>query len=370
MANKRAQPKVAIVHDWLVGGGAERVVEELHKLYPDAPIYTSYCSPQWRAKLDGKVITGFLQHWPFGPLRKFVGILRIWWFGRLDLSGFDVVISSTGNGEAKDITVPKGTTHICYCHSPVRFYWRDYQKYLDQPGFGPFNFLARFGLRLLVGPLRRRDYRAAQKPDYFIANSSFIADQIKQSYGRDASVINPPIDLDRFKLPKSVARSGFITMGRQVQIKHTDLIVDACTQLGLPLTVIGNGPEHADLVRRAGPSVTFPENVSDEAMADHLAGAEAFIFAAEEDFGIAPLEAIACGTPVIAYHGGGALDYVKPGLTGEFFSEQTIDSLVSTLQAFNAGKYDKVKVAAFAKDFSPEHFQAAIQNFVDQHSKN
>src|SRR3982750_2655078 len=125
--------KVAIVHDWLYGGGAERVIYELHKMYPDAPIYTSYCSPEWRQKLDGKVVTGFLQHWPFSRLRKFLPVLRIWWFTRLDFTGYDLVISSSGNGEAKGVRVPKDTMHICYCHTPTHFYWRNYQQYLARP---------------------------------------------------------------------------------------------------------------------------------------------------------------------------------------------------------------------------------------------
>ncbi len=358
--------KVAIVHDWLVGGGAERVVEQLHLLYPDAPIYTSYCSPEWRKKLDGKVITGYLQKWPFNKLRKYVGPLRIWWFGSIDFSGYDLVISSSGNGEAKDINVPSGTKHICYCHSPVRFYWRDYDKYIKQPGFGLFNPVARLGLRLLVKPLRNRDFKAAQKPDYFIANSSFISDQIKQSYGRESTVINPPLDTKRFKGNVTGKRSGLLTMGRQVQIKKTDLIVDACTQLNITLTVIGYGPEHEDLVKRAGPSVNFPKNVGDREMFDYLSGAEGFIFAAEEDFGIAPLEGLASGTPLIAYKGGGALDYVVPGKTGVFFDEQTLPSLCAALKKFDSSKFDNAQISNYAQKFSEENFRNQITKLVRQ----
>lgn len=149
--------KVAIVHDWLVGGGAELVVQEMHRMFPEAPIYTSYCSDEWRQKLDGKVVTGWLQRWPFSKLRKYLPLLRIWWFTHLDLSEYDLVISSSGNGEAKGVRVPSTTTHICYCHTPTHFYWRHYDQYLRHPGFGICNPLARLGLRLLVGPLRRWD---------------------------------------------------------------------------------------------------------------------------------------------------------------------------------------------------------------------
>lgn len=359
--------KVAITHDWLVGGGAERVVEELHKLYPDAPIYTSYCTPEWRKKLDGKVVTGFLQHWPWGTLRKYVGFLRIWWFGHLDFSGYDLVISSTGNGEAKDLNIPDNVKHICYCHAPTHYYWRSYQQYLDKPGFGIMNPLARLGLKLLVGPMRKRDYKAAQKPQYFIANSSYIQKEIKQYYGRESVVINPPVDIERFASPQPAQRTGFITMGRQVAYKRTDLIIDACSQLDLPLTVVGSGPEHADLVHRAGATVTFRTGITDAQMPELLSSADAFIFAAKEDFGVAPVEALAAGTPVIAYKEGGALDYVVPGQTGLFFEEQSVTSLQKTLQTFDKKSFNNQAVAAQAQHFSGQNFRTAFQAFVDEH---
>lgn len=358
--------KVAIVHDWLIGGGAERVVEQLHKLYPEAPIYTSYCSDEWRAKLDGKVVTGFLQHWPFSALRKLVGPLRIWWFGRIDFSGYDLVISSAGNGEAKDINVPKGVKHICYCHAPTHFYWRSYQQYLDKPGFGVLNPVARIGLKLLVGPMRKRDYSAAQKPGCFIANSSFIQKEIEQYYGRDSVVINPPVDVERFASQTQNKRLGFITMGRQVAYKRIDLIVDACTKLDLPLTVIGRGPEHDDLVRRAGPTVTFRTDITDEQMPAMLESAEAFIFAAVEDFGIAPVEAMAAGTPVIAYKDGGAQDYVIPGTTGQFFTEQSVSSLCEALSSFDLNNYSSRLIANKAQDFSSKNFAKNVQAFIEK----
>lgn len=356
--------KVAIVHDWLVGGGAERVVLELHRMYPDAPIYTSYCSPEWRKKLDGKVVTGFLQHWPFSRLRKFIGVLRIWWFGHLDFTGYDLVISSSGNGEAKGIKVPEGTKYICYCHSPTHYYWRHYNHYLAMPGFGVFDPLARLGLKLLVGPLRRWDYKVAQRPDYYIANSSHIKDDIKTFYGRDSVVINPPIDLERFNVPLPKQRTGFMTAGRQPTFKRTDLIVEAANKLGVPLRVIGRGPHHKHLVKIAGPTVSFSTNTSDEEMPHEMAKANAFIFASFEDFGITPVEAQAVGTPVIAYRAGGALDYVKPGKTGEFFDEQTVDSLANAMQSFKPGTYDSEAIRASTQEFSPASFQKKFRAVV------
>lgn len=355
--------KVAIVHDWLVGGGAEKVVLELHRIYPDAPIYTSYSTDEWRKKLNGKVVTGYLQNWPFSKLRKFIPVLRIWWFTRLKLDGYDLVISSTGNGEAKGIRVPEGTKHICYCNSPTHFYWRHYNYYLKQPGFGAFNPLARVGLRLLVGPLRRWDLKASKRPDFFIANSTHIQNDIKKYYGRDSEVIFPPVDTDRFQ-EISTARSGFVTVGRLVPNKRVDIIVQACTQLALPLTVVGRGPDLTRLQQLAGPTITFDTNASDEAVSKYMASAEAFLFASFEDFGITPVEAMVAGTPVIAYKAGGALDYVVPGKTGEFFEEQTTESLSEALQSFNTKVFDSKKIAEHAQHFSVKVFQAAIQTVV------
>lgn len=345
--------KVAIVHDWLYGGGAERVVLELHRMYPDAPIYTSYCTDEWREKLDNKVVTGYLQNWPFSRLRKFLPLLRQYWFSRLNLSGYDLIISSSGNGEAKFARTKNGAKHICYCHTPTHFYWRHLDDYYKNPGFRP-KWLARLGLRLLLKPLRARDYKAAQRVDHFIANSTHIQNDIKRFYGKEASVIHPPVDVERFNSIPSQKRHGFVAIGRLVPAKKTAIAVRACSELGLDLTVAGRGPELEGLKKIAGPSVTFDGNASDEVVANYMACAEAFIFASEEDFGITPVEAMAAGTPVLAYAAGGAMDYVVPGKTGEFFKEQTVASLVGCLKSFDSANYsaDDIKKAAqrFSKD--------------------
>jgi glycosyltransferase involved in cell wall biosynthesis len=359
--------KVAIVHDWLIGGGAERVVHVLHQMYPDAPIYTSYCTDEWRKRLDNKVVTGFLQHRPFPKLRKFVGLLRIWWFSRIDFSGYDLVISSSGNGEAFGVQVPKDTLHITYCHTPTHYYWRHYNQYLRRPGMGVFNPLARLGLRLLVGPLRTWDYRAAQRPDYFIANSTHIQVDIKTYYGRDATVIHPPVDVARFARSQPATHTGFVTAGRQVPAKHTDIIVRACTMLDVPLLVIGKGPEHDHLVALAGPTIIFRTDITDEEMPALLGGSKAFIFASLDDFGIVPIEAMAAGTPVIAYRAGGALDYVTPNRTGAFFNEQTVESLIEALKTFDAKKYSVNTLKDYATTYAPEVFERKMRQFIDTH---
>lgn len=361
--NSKIQPKVVIVHDWLVGGGAEKVVLELHHMYPEAPIYTSYCTPEWREKLDKKVVTGYLQH--FGKQRKFLPLLQYAWFRSLDLKDFNLVIVTTGNGMAKAVRPSKESTYICYCHTPVHYLWRHYETYMRQTGFGVFSPIARLGLKILAGPLRKLDYNAAQRPDYFIGNSTHISQDIKKYYNRDATPLFPPVDTERFTLPGK-DRKGYISVGRLAPMKHNDIAVSACNDLGLPLTIIGGGPDLEKLKKMAGPTVRVLGKVSDKEVERELASASAFLFASYEDFGIAPIEAMAAGLPVIAYKVGGALDYVVPGVTGEFFAEQTIESLKTALKTFNPNKYDEKTIRHHAENFSNSNFRQNITNYISK----
>lgn len=359
--------KVAIVHDWLVGGGAEKVVEGFHQIFPDAPIYTSFCSDEWHEKLDNKVVTGWLQNWPFSKLRKFLPIFRIWWFEHLDLRGFDLVISSSGNGEAKSVKRLKpGAIHVCYCHSPAHFYWDKYEEYLKKPGFGIFDPLARLGLKILVKPLRRYDIKAAQRPHYFIANSTHIQQKIKQYYRRDSIVINPPVDIERFNNKKTKTSNGFVTIGRLKPYKKTDLIIKACNKLKVPLKVLGDGPEYKKLKKLAGSTVELLGKASDQEVEQALAESSCFIFAACEDFGIVPVEAMAAGIPVIAYKAGGALDYVVPGKTGMFFESQTVDSLAKVIKNFDAKRFKQSDLVAKVQEFSQQNFIKKLTNFIEK----
>ena len=359
--------RVAIVCDWLVGiGGAERVVLELHKMFPDAPIYTSQYDP---AKLDvfkdADIRTTWLQKLPKG-LKKFLPVLRAWSFRRLDLSQYDLVISATG-ADAKGVKTGSKTCHICYCFAPTHYYWSRYDAYMSNPGFGRLDSLARLGLKLLVKPMRVLDHKSAQRPDYMIGISEHIKKEIKKYYGRDSIVIHPPVDVEHFRAAKAAKRVGFIAAGRQTPYKRIDLAVAACTQLNLPLTVIGNGPDHQKLNKMAGNNVTFLTNVSDAQLPAQFAVAQAFIFPGLDDFGIVPVEAMAAGTPVIALKAGGALDYVVPGKSGEFFESETVDSLVSALSKFDASKYDSDAISKHADNFDRSHFRKKIQAFINEH---
>jgi len=357
-----AKQRVAIVHDWLLVGGAEKVVEQLHKMYPEAPIYTSYSTPEWRAKLGNKVITGYLQHWPFSKLRKMIPFLRQRWFEHLDFSDFDLVISSSG-AEAKGIKVPKSTVHINYCHAPTHYYWNRYDEYMRKPGWGVFNPIGRFGLKLLLSPMRRWDLKAAGRPDYMIANSTFTRDQIKKYYHRDSTIIHPPVEIDKYLGSNSAVRSGFIITGRHVPYKRFDLAIKACTQLDLQLNVLGTGPETRKLKRMSGPTINFKGYVSDTEIVDLLQSAEGFIFPGLDDFGISPVAAMAAGTPVIAYRDGGSLDYVHKD-TGLFFDKQSVGSLVKALEEFPKHSFNPKVIRSEATKFSPAKFQQAMHEFI------
>jgi glycosyltransferase involved in cell wall biosynthesis len=272
------------------------------------------------------------------------------------------VISSSG-AEAKAVKTDRSTIHICYCHSPTQYYWRRYEEYAKSPGFGYFDWLARIGLKLFIKPMRRWDKRAAQKPDYLIANSTFTQTEIKRCYGRDSTVIHPPVDVDRYKITGQ-KRSGFVTAGRQTPYKRTDLAIKACAKLGLNLTVLGDGPDHKRLEELAGPTTTFLTNVSDHDMAHYFETSEACIFPVIEDFGIVAVEAMAAGTPVIAYQAGGALDFIKESETGLFFPEQTVASLKKVLKDFSSQNFNHDLIRQHSEQFDIKHFKKKMSEFV------
>ncbi|HEX4774510.1 MAG TPA: glycosyltransferase [Candidatus Saccharimonadales bacterium] len=370
---KNGELKVAIVCDWLTGiGGAERVVYELHQLYPDAPIYTSQYDPSaidWFAEAD--IRTTWLQRLP-KSLKKFLPLLRAYTFSRLDLSEYDLVLSSSG-AEAKGVKTGSSTVHICYCHAPTHYYWSRHDAYLEKPGFPlGLNWLARLGLKLLIGPLKRWDRRAAKRPDYLIANSSHTQAMIKRFYRRESEVIWPPVEVERFKIKgpgQPPLRHGFVVAGRQTPYKSFDLAIKACDDLKVPLIVIGDGPDHKRLERLAnklpGRSTTFLTAVNDHDIVEHFQTALGFIFPTNvEDFGVVAVEAMAAGTPIITYNKGGPLDYVIQGKTGLFFERQTVKSLKDALEATINKNWDYPSIAEHAQQYSVAVFKKNIQNYI------
>ena len=401
--------KVAIVCDWLTNvGGAEKVLYRVHKLFPEAPIYTSQYDTKgidWFSDADVRV--GSMQKYP-AKLRRFLGPLRQRYFSRLDLSEYDLIISVTG-AEAKAVKSGKWLhkhgkkslnpdgIHVSYCHVPTQYYWQMYDDYIKNPGFGILNPLVRLFFRLMVIPLRRADLKAAQRVDYFVTISDYAKEQIRKYYGREAVVIHPPVELEEFssqndasgvaslapvatgrarslsrcRAPKSPETSFlaayYITTSRQVNWKRIDLAVKACMMTQRRLLVIGEGPEHKKLVKLAKDSglVEFLPMMDKKKLASYLAGAKGYLFPSLEPFGIAPVEALACGCPVIAFHEGGARDYVVEGKNGVFFKEQTAKSLAEAILKFEKMKYDREKVSKSANKFDEKRFDQELKKFID-----
>lgn len=358
-------PKVALVHDWLTNwGGGERVLWSLHELFPKAPIYTSVYDPEAMpefANLD--VRTSFLDHWPLAHKKhQLFPLLRTHAFESFDFSEYDIVISDT-SAEAKGIITKPGTLHVSYIHTPTRYYWSEYQKYLADPGFGVLNPAIKLVMPTMVKWMKKWDYAAAQRPDILCSNSHNVKARIGKYYDREAIVVHPPVDGKRFKL-REQKDDFYLVVGRQVPYKRVDLAVQACTTMGVKLVVIGEGSEHENLKKLAGPGVQFMGRLNDKQTAEYYARAKALLFTAEEDFGITPLEAMACGTPVIAYGVGGATETVVDGKTGLFFKRQTPESLMNAIQQFEKTSFSPKAIRSHALTFDDTVFKKNIGNLV------
>lgn len=362
-----AGPRIALTHHWLTSpGGAEKVLYELHQMYPEAPIFTTAYRPELFPEFAAAdVRTTFLDKIPFVRLKHqlfpiFLGLP----FKTLDMSDYDIVISSCA-AEAKYVRTNSKTLHICYCHTPVRYYWTDYEWRLKNLPFGRLNWLARLVFPVLIGVLRYYDYKAAQGVNVFVANSVHIKDRIRRYYNRESTVIYPPIATDRLVKQTSGKRDYYLIVGRQVASKRLDVAVDAFNELGLPLKVAGAGEEIARQQPRAQSNIEFLGRVSEERRDELFAGAKGFVFPPEEDFGMVPLEAMAAGTPVIAYGKGGAPEYVVEGGTGVLFGEQTAESLIEAVGRFEGMVFDEDRLREQAKKFDVSLFKQRMGGFVE-----
>ena len=357
--------KVALVHDYLNQmGGAERVVLALHEIFPDAPLYTSIYDPERvdAAFRDMDIRTTFMQkfpmvtkhHQPYLPFYPFA-------MESLDLRGYDLVLSSSSAFGKGVITRPE-TLHICYCHTPMRWCW-NYEEYVEREKLGS---VARKVLPPLITGLRIWDQASAMRVDHFIANSPVIAERIRKYYRRESVVIPPPVEANRFPFdPTIVTEDYFLALGRLIPYKRFDLAIEACNQLQLPLVIIGGGRDLERLQKLAGPTIRFLGHLSDEEVIHYFTHCRAFLFPGEEDFGITPLEAQVAGRPVIAYGAGGALASVADGVTGTFFHEQTVESLVSVLDSFDEKAYNPLAIHNHALEFDTPRFQRRILQFVE-----
>ncbi|KPV53675.1 glycosyl transferase [Kouleothrix aurantiaca] len=355
--------RVAIIHDYLNQyGGAERVLEALHDLYPQAPVYTSiYDADAMPASYRGwDIRTSWMQQLP-GWRRHFRKYFLLYpsAFESFDLSQYDLILSSS-SAYAKGVIPAPHALHICYCHTPMRFAWRT-DDYVSREGFGQ---LQRTVLPVALSYVRLWDVSTAPRVDCFIANSRAVEARIKRYYGRDALVIPPPVDLAPF-CPRPPGEF-YLAGGRLIPYKRLDLAVRAFTALKLPLKIFGDGRDRAELQRLAGPNVEFLGQVSEQQRHELFAECRAFVFPGEEDFGITPLEAMAAGRPVIAYGAGGALDTVIEGVTGRFFAEQSAGALAAAVAASRADTYDPMVIRQHAEAFGRELFIERIRAVVDQ----
>jgi glycosyltransferase involved in cell wall biosynthesis len=360
--------RLALVHDWLNQmGGAENVLEELVDLFPGTPIYTSMYDPAKMpdAYRDWDIRTTFVQRLP-GFSDHHQAYLPVYplAFARTDLSGYDLVLSNksgfchgvrTQNGARKAI-------HVCYCLTPTRFLWL-YEQYREREQIGG---MVNAGLQPMLALLRRWDWAAAQRVDHFIAISSAVQERIRAIYGRESVVIHPPVDTERYT-PDSFVPVGdyYLIVSRLIPYKRIDLAVEAFRHLPQEkLVVVGDGRDRTSLEAAAGPNVTFLGRQSQAKLLELMRGCKAFLFPGLEDFGIAPVEVLSAGRPVVAYAGGGALDTVLPGVTGEHFAEQSVASLLAVLEKFDPTAYDPVACRAQAERFGREVFRGKLLDFL------
>ena len=357
--------KLALVHDWLNQvGGAEDVLATLMEMYPGRPLYSSIYAPDRMpdAYRNWDIRTLWLdrlpaihqRHQPFLPLYPLA-------WGGLDLSEYDVILSNK-SGFCHGFRAGNDAIHICYCLAPTRYVWQ-LDAYIAREGLGR---VARAGLRPLVAMLKRWDYAAAQRVTHFIAISTEIRERISRYYDRDSVVIYPPVDTKRFACAVARPDDYFLIVSRLIPYKRIDLAVQAATRLNLPLKIGGAGRDMDRLRALAGPTVEFLGYVADEDLPDLMARCKAFIFPGLEDFGITPVQAQAAGRPVIAYRGGGALDTVAPGVTGEYFDDMSVDSLVAVMEKFDADAYNPETLRRRAARFDQEIFRRQMLAFVDQ----
>jgi len=363
--------KIAFVHEFLTQyGGAERVLEAFLEIYPDAPIYTLVYNENKMGKHFGKynIKTSFLQKTLFAKTKtRWYLPLMPSAIESFDLSQYDLVISDASAFAKGVITLPS-TNHICYCHTPTRYLWNESSSYIKSAKIPwPINKL----MPNILTNLRIWDYNAAQRPDYMIANSKYIKERIKKYYHRDVDVIYPFVNKDKF-IFRETKKDYYFMAGRLVPYKKYDIVIEAFNNLpSKKLFIAGSGVYEKELKEKAiSKNIIFLGRVSDEKLAQYYADAKGFIFPADEDFGIAPLEAMISGTPVIAFKKGGALETVIDKKTGLFFPNQEKNSIIDAIHEFEKMKFDSEKIKNHASKFTKEIFIENIKNYLIKKRKD
>ncbi|EOE2563379.1 glycosyltransferase family 4 protein [Klebsiella pneumoniae] len=367
------KPNVGIVADWLVTyAGAERVIKEFLDIFPESELYSivDFLQPEARNELHGKhAVTSFIQNLPKSKnnYQKYLPLMPLA-IEQLDVSSHDIILSSS-HAVAKGILTGPDQLHISYVHSPIRYAWDLQHQYLREAGFN--KGIKASIVKYLLHKIRLWDYRTANRVDHFIANSQFISRRIKKVYNRESTVIYPPVDVERFTL-NDKKEDYYFTASRMVPYKRIDLIVEAFSKMPeKKLIVIGDGSEIGKVKSKASKNVEILGYQPNHIMLEHMQNAKAFVFAAEEDFGITPVEAQACGTPVIAFGKGGSLETIRPlgvdNPTGLFFSEQTIESIISQVNAFerNVEIFEPENCRLNSLRFSSLRFKNEMDNFIN-----
>jgi glycosyltransferase involved in cell wall biosynthesis len=345
-------------------GGGENVVKTMLRLFPQAHVHTIVARPDFARTIisNDRLHTSMLQRVP-GAARVHRALLPFASYAleNMDLSEYDLIISSE-SGPAKGILPPLRALHVCYCHSPMRYIWDQYHDYRRSAGW-----LQRLVMSVMIPKLRMWDVSNSMRVDRFVANSAHVARRISKYYRREAKVIYPPVEVLDF-VPAGSVEDFYLITGRHVGYKRIDLAIEACNRLGRKLVITGQGPETAALRKLAGPTVSFVGQCSFADLKRYYASARAFLMPGEEDFGIAPVEAMASGRPVLAYAGGGAVETVIPGLSGLHFAEQTADSLVAAILAFEAreSEFSPGAIRGHALKFSTERFLRQFADFVGE----
>lgn len=363
--------KIAFVYDRVNKlGGAERVLTAFHDIWPDAPLYTAvYDSVRAQWAHVFLVKPSFLGHFPFAKHHhEFYPWLTPMAFESFSFDEYDVVISVT-SAEAKDIITKPQTLHVCYCLTPTRYLWSGYDLYRKNPAIGIPNWITAHSFEQSASLLRRWDLIASTRPDAYIAISKIVATRIQMYYQKQVDkIIYPPVDIETFSYRKkknSQKDDYFLVVSRLVPYKRMDVIIDAFNELGWPLIIVGDGFERTMLESRAKQNIRFVGELEDQELVHYYRSCRGYVAAAEEDFGIAAVEAQACGKPVIAYQESGISEVVRAGQTGLLFDHQSSASLVSALKMFNRQCYDSASCVANAKRFSTERFKKEMKGTVE-----
>ena len=356
--------RVALVHDWIVTmRGGEKVLEVLCELFPDATLFTllhrkGTASPPIERMA---IRTSFIQHLPFSAsnyqryLPLFPAAIR-----SFDLTGYDLVVSSS-HAVAKGIRAPSAESHLCYCYTPMRYIWDQYEDYF---GRGRSSLPTRAAMKLAVGPLRRWDIRTAQGVGAFVAISKNVQERILRIYGRGSEVVYPPVDVGRFSVSEE-DDGYFLIVSALVPYKRIDIAVKAFNRIGKKLIVVGTGPEFKSLRRLANSNITFEGWVADDSLPEYYRRCRGLIFPGEEDFGIVPVEAMACGKPVVAYARGGALETVGDGKTGVLFDKPSAESLLRAVEKLEGMHFDSAAIRRHAEQFDRARFKGRMNRFIE-----